>query len=327
MKLLRSVGLAILMAMTVAAQTADPVAQARQLATAGHRAEAIHVLEQQLASHPDDIDARTLLGIVLSWDHQYDRARRELQLVLMRDPNNADARQALDRIEVWSRATKAAPQPEVMIGGNYDDYLGSDAWREAFALVKLDNRVAPLVLRGAHAKRFGLNDSQFDAELYPKFGPRTYAYLAAGFSPNADLYPRSRFGAELFHGFAAGWEASAGARRLNFADAVNVYTASLSKYAGNWLFTARGYDARASKAGFLMARYYFGAAGQYVGLRAGRGSTRDDIRSASDLASLSFDELAGETRLLFGRRWLVEARAGVASSSRKSASLAFGARF
>lgn len=298
----------------------DPVAYARQLATSGRYPEAILMLEQRLAAQPDDIDARTLLGIVLSWDRQYGRAREELRRVLAKDPKNSDARQALARVELWSRHTET--RSELMIGGNYDDYGQSDPFREAFLSLKLNNRVAPIVLRAARAKRFGRNDWQFDAEAYPRFGARTYAYLAAGYSPDGVLYPDSHYGAELFQGFAKGWEASAGARRLNFAKGVSVYTASLGKYVGNWLLDARGYDAGGTKSGLLMARYYFGEGGQYAGLRVGRGSTRDEIRTASDLASLSKWEIAAETRLMLRQRWLLEARA-----SQKSASLGLGLRF
>ena len=79
-------------------------------------------------------------------------------------------------------------------------------------------------------------------------------------------------------------------------------------------------------------RYYFGGVGQYAGLRAGRGSTRDDIRSSSDLASLDIREVAAETRLVFREQWLLEARAAAGRAShgrgnRNSASLALGRRF
>jgi len=310
----------------------DPVVRARQLASSGHRGEAIQILETRLSARPDDIDARTLLGIVLSWDGQYDRARAELRRVLARDPNNGDAQQALRRIELWSQLKTTTRKSELMLGGNYDDYENSDPWREAYASLKIENRIAPVVLRAARARRFRLNDSQFEIEAYPKFGARTYAYLAAGYSPGAVLYPRSRYGAELFQGFGTGWEASLGARRLNFTDSVNLYTASLGKYAGNWLVSARGYDTKGTKSGQVMARFYFGGAGQYAGLRVGRGSTRDDIRSSSDLASLDTLEVAAETRLVFSGQWLLEARAGAGRAShgrgnRSSVSLALGLRF
>lgn len=309
----------------------DPVATARQLAVAGHRTEAIVLLQQRLAARPDDEDARTLLGIVLSWDGQYDRAREELQRVLAADPKNGDAREALQRIDLWSRRTTGR-RSELMAGANYDEYEGSDPWREAYAALKIENRAAPLVLRAAKAKRFRLDDSQFELEAYPRFAARTYAYVAAGYSPDALLYPRSRYGAELFQGFGTGWEVSAGARRLNFSDPVNVYTASLGKYIGNWLISARGYSAKGTKSAQLMARYYFGTAGEYTGLRVGRGSVRDEIRSSSDLASLDTREIAVETRLLFSERWLLEARAGAGRAAhgrgnQSSASLALGVRF
>ena len=61
------------------AQTAGPVAAARALAIGGDRPGAVAQLRQRLVVDPTDSDARTLLGIVLSWDGEYDEARTVLQ--------------------------------------------------------------------------------------------------------------------------------------------------------------------------------------------------------------------------------------------------------
>src|SRR4051794_28479945 len=59
----------------------DPVRAARELATSGHRAEALLLLDQRLAEKPSDSDARVLRGVILSWESRYDEARGDLQQV------------------------------------------------------------------------------------------------------------------------------------------------------------------------------------------------------------------------------------------------------
>jgi YaiO family outer membrane protein len=80
----------------------SPVAEARRLALAGRRAEAILLLDQYLQDSPGDTEARTLLGTVLSWERRYDEARRHLQQVLAERPGHGDALPALMNVELWS---------------------------------------------------------------------------------------------------------------------------------------------------------------------------------------------------------------------------------
>lgn len=149
-----------------------------------------------------------------------------------------------------------------------------------------------------------------EIELYPRLGNKRYAYFDAGYSPHARLYPRSRFGVELFQGFGPGLEASIGYRRLNFPNAANVTTASLSKYYRDWLFTLRGYRSEGSNSLQGMIRSYLGSADNYVALRAGKGSTRDEIRSATDLEALDSLDVAAEGRFVLRPPWSLQIRAG-----------------
>lgn len=84
-----------------APQAADVLADARRLATTGQRPQAITLLQQRLEARPDDVDARTLLGIIRSWDGQYAEARTELRKVLDTSPGYYDAVAALANIELW----------------------------------------------------------------------------------------------------------------------------------------------------------------------------------------------------------------------------------
>ncbi|MBP7777464.1 MAG: YaiO family outer membrane beta-barrel protein [Acidobacteria bacterium] len=76
--------------------------EARSVAIAGRRAEAVTMLETHLATFPRDADARLLLGVVLSWDGKYDDADRELRRVLEQSPTYNDARVALANVAWWT---------------------------------------------------------------------------------------------------------------------------------------------------------------------------------------------------------------------------------
>lgn len=84
------------------AQAGDRRAEARSAAIAGHRTEAVAMLEALLQESPRDVDARLLLGVVLSWDGRYDDAGRELRQVLDQSPTYNDARVALANVAWWT---------------------------------------------------------------------------------------------------------------------------------------------------------------------------------------------------------------------------------
>ena len=314
----------------------DVVARARQLATHGHRREALQILEQRIAT-TRDVDALVLYGTVLSWERDLDRARRALKMALVLDPENRDASDALARVQQWSSRTTAPTntRSEVVFGGTYDDFQNSDPWREAEISVKKNLPFGAITVRGAHARRFGLDDDQIELEAYPKISAKGYAYLNAGYSPHERLYPRSRFGAEFFEGFGPGFEASLGYRRLNFSSAVNVYTASLSKYLGDWLLTLRGYRSGGTNSLQAMIRRYLATPENYVGVRFGKGSTRDEIRSVTDIQTLDSVDFAAEGRFVIRDPWSLQIRAGTGrqrlSSSRNqrhsAASALLGIKF
>jgi hypothetical protein len=69
---MRSLLLTLCLAFVVAAPSAarddDVIARGRAAAAAGHYNEALTMLAAYLASAPNDVDARLVYGLVLSWD-------------------------------------------------------------------------------------------------------------------------------------------------------------------------------------------------------------------------------------------------------------------
>ncbi|HEY0591187.1 MAG TPA: YaiO family outer membrane beta-barrel protein [Thermoanaerobaculia bacterium] len=339
----------------------DPLARARDLARAGNRAEALAILESRLAAAPADADARTLYGIVLSWEGRYDDARRELRRAIDDDPIDLDARLALIRVEIWSGNADAAaalideslvrfpakpellelrnqirrnpPAREVRAGFVLDEPEPGETWREAFASVSLPTSLGPVIGRAGRASRGGDEGFELSAEAYPRIDPKSYLWLQASISDDSSVYADWRLGAEAYRSFARYWEASIGYRRLEFEDGVDLFTASLGRYAGAWLILARGFATEDDSAAQLGARRYFGEEGRdYVGFRLARGSAREQIRTDIDLAAFETTEVALETRLTISQRFLAELTAGYGSGDdgdpdRLFVAASIGARF
>lgn len=104
--------LLILLGLAAAAAAEDEVAHARELAFKGgqYRAQALSELQARLARVPDDGDALTLYGTILSWEGRYDESRTALQKVLDRNPDHSDALPAMLNMELWSDHPKRAEE-------------------------------------------------------------------------------------------------------------------------------------------------------------------------------------------------------------------------
>jgi YaiO family outer membrane protein len=260
------------------------------------------MLEQHLTQSPDDVDARLVYGLVLSWEARYDEAREELRRVLAQTPEYMDARVALMNVELWSgRRQDAEAQAGDILArepGNaearlmrrrlealgrvwtadvrytYDGFSdGRGSWHEQAVSLSRSARIGSLVVRGSRAARFSRTDEQIEVELYPVFRAGTYAFVGFGASPDAELYPRYRGGLELFQSLGHGFEVSAGYRRMEFADVTHAYLGSLTKYVGTWMTTGRVYHVpgrgRLDSTSYLgLVRRYFGDDGRsFVGGR------------------------------------------------------------
>ena len=143
-----------------------------------------------------------------------------------------------------------------------------------------------------------------------------------GVATRADLYPVYRVGLDLYQSLVWGLEASAGYRRLGFDDAVDIYVGSLTKYYGNWMFTARvshvpDEGPLDSTSYFGIVRRYFGEAGtSFVGLRYGHGLSREEIRNVADLVTLDSDSLTAEIDVELARRWRLALSTGFSRQER-----------
>jgi len=136
------------------------------------------------------------------------------------------------------------------------------------------------------ANRFGMTDHMVDFEYYPVIKKGTYLFLGAGISFDQGLFPKHRFGLEVFQSFFKTYEGSIGLRQMTFTSKdLTILTASFGKYHKNYWFTGRIYysndDSGATSTFFLQTRRYFSDANHYLNLLAGYGK---------GISELGFDE-------------------------------------
>lgn len=265
-----------------------------------HPARAEELTRRGLQQRPTDTTyllarARALVALKRSKD-----AGDALERLFAVDPRNAQG-EALRRSVQESRRHWQA-----RAGTSYDAANDLVAWRESQVSLSRTTPIGSIIMNGARAQRFGLEDHQFEVEMYPRLRPGTYAYVAGAYAPDALLYPRYRYAADLYQSLGAGFEGSAGFRRLGFGSGVNIYVGSLSKYYGNWLFTGRVFvtpnSAGTGRSTHASFRRYFGGGGTYVGMRYGRGAWRDELRNLNDFEVLDSDVGAAEATVILGRR-------------------------
>lgn len=172
---------------------------------------------------------------------------------------------------------------EAKISYRYDQFNDIfDPWNFIEFDLKRDTPVGSIIGRIRYANRFSRNGMQYEVDAYPTIAEGLYAYLNAGIS-NASIFPDYRLGFNLYKSLPKSFEADAGLRYLNFGDSdVTVYTGAISKYYGNYYFTARTYitpkNTGTSSSFSLQVRKYFRSAEHYVNVRAGYGSAQEELR-------------------------------------------------
>lgn len=128
-------------------------------------------------------------------------------------------------------------------------------------------------------RRFQDNGLQFEIDLYPRIMEGMYAYVNFGFS-DSYLFPKFRFGAELYKSLPHSLEASLGIRTLKYSSTTNIFTGSVGWYTGNSYFSLRPYvtpgDTGTSISGSLNYRLYRSNADNYFGITASMGYSPDD---------------------------------------------------
>jgi len=233
---------------------------------------------------------------------------------------------AIDPIDQQALATersiKEALQQWSVGWSHTSDWFKGDVgtWNESQMSLKRATRLGSVIATFSRADRYDLHSDLAEISIYPHIRPGTYAYLGFGYSYDATLYPTYRLGAEIFQSLPHGMEGSAGYRRFRFGGITNMYTGSLGKYWGKWLFSGRFFlspDALGTTHSLnFSARRFFGEAGDYMDFHAGTGPSEFDPRSRRDLEALSASWGYIAFRKAFARHWQWSGLAGLAVEER-----------
>jgi YaiO family outer membrane protein len=328
----------------------DVITRARVADSAGQRAEALAMLKSHLASSPNDVDARLVFGLMLSWDKRYDEARTELRQVLLQAPDYKDARVALMNVDWWSGRTSEASDLAVHIlkGDPGDpqarflrqrldartrpwrvttDYSldafndGGESWHEFAISIARETPSGPIFVRGTNATRFGHRDQLIEVEAYPSFRPGTYAYVNVGAATRRDLYPDYRAAFDLYQVVGRGLELSGGYRRLQFSTPVSIYVGTATKYLGQWALLERvsfvpGGESDAWSFHTESRRYLGGAGTSFLAAAYSYGFNREEPRGLGDSIRLRTNTVRGQVALDMSPRTRVMLTIGTSRQER-----------
>jgi YaiO family outer membrane protein len=178
------------------------------------------------------------------------------------------AAQASDTGQAWRASA----------GYGFEAFTSQRAAWQAYQL-RLERRIksGSVALEMGDASRFSLWDQTAALDTYHGLWRRAYGNLRLALAPGSRVLPRSDVTAELYQGFAGGWEASAGYRLMSFpGQHVNIWDGSLARYAGPWYLRARLTAVpQSGKLGgglAVEARRYLRTADDYLDVSAGVGN-------------------------------------------------------
>jgi YaiO family outer membrane protein len=250
---------------------------------------------------------------ILHSNEQYEEAVATLERLISINPTHSEAMQKL--VEFRPDVLKNTIKVNYTLD-YFDKAFNRDPWQIAALSYGRKTRLGTVIARANLARRFGNTGLQGEIDAYPKISENNYGYLNYGFSQSS-VFPKHRAGAEWYHNFPKSFEGSIGVRLLYFSSSpVDIYTATLGKYAGNYWISLRAFvtpdSTGTSVSGLVQVRRYFSDPENYIGLRLGYGVSPDDNRNLvdSDLASrltLKTRSLRLEYNHIFNHVWIFNA--------------------
>jgi YaiO family outer membrane protein len=250
--------------------------------------EALQEADAGLAVEPGRVGLLYRKARILRSEGDLEGALAAARAALVVDPDDQPSRLLRDDVKERLQRSKLS----VDVTTDVFDRTFDPWWLVAVAATHRFD-LGSVTLRVNRADRFAMPDSsgkvghQVELDAYPRLRDGTYAYLSAGASGD-DVFPPFRWGAELYQSVPGGWEVSGGVRQLLSGSVreivaggtdVTIWTASLSKYVGDWLFTLRPYvtpgAAGSSVSGGLTVRRYLDDADSYLGASVGAGVAPD----------------------------------------------------
>jgi len=247
---------------------------------------AIAEADKGLLVFPDNEDLLYIRAQAEAAYQAYEDALNTLDTLLHENDEYPKAEELQEEIEILKRKNAAGLEYK------YSRFSNTFApWHQLSANYqrKLQNML--LIGRLQHAQMFDQQGLQFEIDAYPKFDSKTYAYLNAGLSNNT-IFPKVRWGAEIFRILPAQWEASAGMRGLYFEQTpIHIYTLQLGHYFPAYWLSGRVFmstlENESPLSGLLTARRYLGNKDHYATLYVGSGATPNRVNSLTEVQRLN----------------------------------------
>jgi YaiO family outer membrane protein len=284
---------------------------------ADNNARAIEYCNAALKLEPESPKFAMKKARILYSDEQYNEAVDVLETYLHENPGEPDFLLKLKEYRLDAMKNKIRV---VYTYDSFDSDFNRDPWHFLALSYGRKTKLGSVIARLNYANRFDSNGLQFEVDAYPKIGENNYAYVNYGYSSDA-LFPGNRFGFELYHNFPKAWEGSIGMRYLDFSSSgVDIYTATLGKYVGNYWISLRSYVTPdtdgTSVSGALSVRRYFADSENYLGLKLSYGVSPDDNRKPIDTEknlTLKTRSVRAEYNRLIKKIWIVSAGFNVGS--------------
>jgi len=274
---------------------------------------ALETVNQGLKYHSDNTEFMLLKASVLYAMENYEGAEQVYEDILADDSSNRKAREGLRDAQLQQMKYRAT------ISYRYDRFRAIfDPWHfTQFGLTR-QTAIGSITGRVEYARRFGSDGVQFNMDAYPSIAKGLYAYISGGYSQSS-IYPDYRFGLSLYKSLPSAFELEVGMRYLDFGTSqTDIYTVSLTKYLGSYLFTARTYlvpsSGGTSKSLNMVTRRYFGTAETYVSLNGGYGSAPTEIEFSNDVAALDSWSISMDGQYALSETWFIGGNVGFDSS-------------
>ncbi len=240
----------------------------------GRYARGLELTGQALGYYPDDPVFLKKKAELLASLERYDEARAVLRKAGEIDPDSADIDALSESIDDWR------PHPNRISAGFYVNEYSEFFDHDPIAYLQYGRETpwGTVIGRVNYRDRFGSSGAQGEIDFYPAMAEGIYGYLNYGYSSSTSLFPRHRYGAEIYANLPRAFEASLGLRHLDFDSSnVTIYTGSLGKYFGNYLLSVRPYvtpgDTGTSVSGAFSLTRFFGSREQYLKLRGNYGES------------------------------------------------------
>lgn len=279
----------------------------------GEMEAALKTVTQGLEYYPTDTEFMLAKASVLYGMENYEGAEQTYKAILAQDSGNRKAREGLEDSQLQQMKYRAK------VSYRYDRFRTIfDPWHfTEFGLTR-QTPIGSVTGRVEYARRFSSDGVQFNIDAYPSIAPGFYAYVSGGYS-QSPVHPDYRFGLSFYKSLPAAFELEAGIRYLDFGTSkTDIYTLSLTKYRGSYLFTARTYlvpsSGGTSRSLNLVARRYFGTAETYISLNGGYGTAPTEIEFSDDIAALDSWSVSIDGQYALSDIWFIGGTVGFDSS-------------